>query len=61
MGYHQKKWVSSAHLSGLVLRVINYNADLYRKADVLPVNREITVEQAILLAKTQGYRIRAAS
>jgi hypothetical protein len=38
-----------------------YNADLYRKADVLPVNREITVEQAILLAKTQGYRIRAAS
>jgi len=38
-----------------------YNADLYRKADVLPVNREITVEQAILLAKTQGYRIKAAS
>ncbi|WP_374018881.1 IS110 family transposase [Paenibacillus thiaminolyticus] len=34
-----------------------YNADLYRKSDVLPVNREITVEQAILLAKAQGYRI----
>jgi len=26
-----------------------YNAELYRKSDVLPVNREITVEQAILL------------
>lgn len=38
-----------------------YNAELYRKSDVLPVNREITVEQAILLAKTQGYRIKAAS
>ncbi len=38
-----------------------YNAELYRKADVIPVNREITIEQAILLIKTQGYRIRAAS
>lgn len=34
-----------------------YNAELYRKSDVLPVSREITVEEAILLAKTQGYRI----
>ena len=31
------------------------------KADVLPVNREITVEQAVLLAKTQGFRIKVAS
>lgn len=38
-----------------------YNADLYRKSDVISVNREITVEQAILLAKTQGYRIKPAS
>jgi len=38
-----------------------YNAELYRKSDVLPVSREITVEQAILLAKNQGYRIIAAS
>ena len=38
-----------------------YNADLYRKSDVLPVNREITVEQAMLLAKNQGYRIMIAS
>ncbi len=35
-----------------------YNPDLYRKSDVLPVNREITVEQAILLARFQGYRIK---
>lgn len=34
-----------------------YNPELYQKADVLPVNREITVEQAILLAKSQGFRI----
>jgi transposase len=35
-----------------------YNADLYRKSDVIPVDREITVEQAILLAQFQGYRIK---
>lgn len=35
-----------------------YNADLYRKSDVIPVEREITVEQAILLAQFQGYRIK---
>lgn len=34
-----------------------YNAELYKKSDVLPVNREITVEQAILLAKNHGYRV----
>jgi transposase len=34
-----------------------YNAELYKKSDVLPVTREITVEQAILLAKNHGYRV----
>ncbi|AFV02204.1 Mobile element protein [Dehalobacter sp. UNSWDHB] len=34
-----------------------YNPELYKKSDVLPVEREITIEQAILLAKAQGYRI----
>lgn len=34
-----------------------YNPELYRKSDVLPVNREITVEQAIFLAKSQGFRV----
>jgi transposase len=38
-----------------------YNAEHYRKADVLPVEREITVEQAIILAQSQGYRIRSDS
>ncbi|MBW8348433.1 IS110 family transposase [Bacillus sp. IITD106] len=34
-----------------------YNPELYQKSDVLPVTREITVEQAIKLAKSQGFRI----
>ncbi|GAE95504.1 mobile element protein [Gracilibacillus boraciitolerans JCM 21714] len=34
-----------------------YNPELYQKADVLTVSREITVEQAILLAKSHGFRI----
>ena len=38
-----------------------YNAALYRKSDILPANREITVEQAILIAKFQGYRIKSAT
>lgn len=38
-----------------------YNAELYRKCDVLPAEREITVEQAILIAKYQGYRIKSAT
>lgn len=38
-----------------------YNADLYKKSDLLPVDREITVEQAILIAKNQGYRIKASA
>jgi transposase len=37
-----------------------YNAELYRKADVIPVEREITVEQAILIAQFQGYKIKSA-
>jgi transposase len=38
-----------------------YNAVLYRNSDVLPINREITVEQAILMLKYQGYRIKSAT
>jgi transposase len=40
---------------------VPYNAELYRKADLIPADREITVEQAILLAQSQGYRIKTAS
>jgi transposase len=37
-----------------------YNAELYKKSDVLPVERVITVEQAILMAQFQGYKIKSA-
>ena len=37
-----------------------YNAELYKKSDVFPVNREITIDQAIILAQNQGYRIKSA-
>ena len=39
----------------------NYNSDLYIKSDVLPTTSEITVEQAILMAQFQGYRIKSAT
>ena len=39
----------------------NYNAELYRKSDPLPVDREITVEQAIIIARNQGYKIKSAT
>ena len=39
----------------------NYNSDLYKKSDVLPTTHEITVEQAILMAQFQGYRIKSAT
>jgi transposase len=34
-----------------------YNPELYKRVDVLPVEREITIEQAIILARSHGYRI----
>jgi len=45
----------------ILKKKVPYNADLYKKSDVLPVDREITVEQAILIAKNQGYRIRSTA
>ena len=39
----------------------NYNAELYRKSDLPPANREITVEQAIIIARNQGYKIKLAT
>ena len=39
----------------------SYNAEFYRKSDVPPADREITVEQAILIARNQGYKIKAAT
>lgn len=37
-----------------------YNAESYKKYNCLPVEREITVEQAILIAQHQGYKIKSA-
>ena len=34
-----------------------YNAELYRKSDSMPVEREISPQQAIAIAKSLGYRI----
>lgn len=34
-----------------------YNPALYKKSDSVPVTREITVEQAIRFAKSQGFRV----
>ena len=39
----------------------NYNAELYRKSDLLPVDREITAEHAIIIARNQGYKIKSAT
>ena len=38
-----------------------YNAELYKKSNVFPVDREITIDQAILLVQNQGYRIKSAT
>ena len=39
----------------------NYNAEFYRKSDLPPVDREITVEQALIIARNQGYKIKSAT
>ncbi len=36
----------------------HYNAELYRKSDLPPVDHAITVEQALIIARNQGYRIK---
>lgn len=38
-----------------------YNPELYKKSDILPTEREITIEQAIQLAQFQGYKIKSAT
>ena len=39
----------------------SYNAELYKKSDTIPIDREITVEQAVIIAKQQGYKVKSAS
>lgn len=38
-----------------------YNAEFYRKSDVIAVEWEIAVEQAILMAQLHGYKIKSAT
>lgn len=38
---------------------VPYNAELYKKDELLPVSREITVEQAIFIAQRQGFYVTA--
>ena len=38
----------------------SYNAELYKKSDDFPKEREITIEQAILIAQNHGYKIKPA-
>lgn len=34
-----------------------YNAELYKKSDSIPANRDVSVEQAIFILQRQGYQI----
>jgi transposase len=36
-----------------------YNSEIFNKSDKIPANREITIEQAILFAKSQGYLVKS--
>jgi hypothetical protein len=38
-----------------------YNAELYRQANKPPVQREVTVEQAIFILQRQGYLVKPAA
>lgn len=38
-----------------------YNAELYRLSDKPPVQREVSVEQAIFILQRQGYLVTAST
>lgn len=38
-----------------------YNSELLKKSDKIPANREITIEQAILFAQSQGYLVKSTN
>lgn len=38
----------------------SYNVDLYRKSNTLPANREITLEEALTIVRSQGYRLKTS-
>ena len=37
-----------------------YNADLYKKSNTLPIDREITLDEALSIVKAQGYRLKTS-
>jgi len=39
----------------------NYHAELYRKSNLPPADHEIMVEQAIIIARNQGYKVKSAT
>lgn len=39
----------------------NYNVELYRKSDALPTEREITIEQASIMAQFKEYKIKSVA
>ena len=39
----------------------NYNCELYQKSTGIPTDKEITVEQALQIAKLHGYKIKPTS
>ena len=39
----------------------SYNSELYKKTTGIPTDKEITVEQAVQIAKLHGYKIKPAS
>jgi transposase len=39
----------------------NYNTEFYRSSALPSVDREITIEQAILIPRNQGYKIKPAT
>lgn len=45
----------------MLKNVENYNTELYKKSNLPPANREITVEQAIIIARNQGYKIKSVT
>ena len=34
-----------------------YNPELYKKADVIPINRDVSIEQAVFILQRQGYTV----
>ena len=63
---HKKAIIAIARMFLTVLyRMLNngenYNAELYRKSVLSPVDHEITVEQALMISRNQGCKIKSAT